>query len=184
MQGPGETEINKMKPSPSPTISLLSPSHWCRDSFRLGWGVGWGDKPFPLSQRGNSVASFLEELAAKYPGCCAQGCRTLRWRLANGLQPVANWKAVTWPCSLPVPILASTRDIVFPSGNSCRTGEGLLPPTFPPCISCHYIPGMHSEDGPSSLHVFHSVGWWRRSSNKTGKLFSPLGSTGKLAIVS
>lgn len=166
-----------MKPSPFPTVLLSSPSHWCEDSFQFGLHrTMW----FIQSQKGNSFASFLEEVAVQDPGCSAQGCGTLEWHLAKGPQSVANWKSVTWLCSLTSPYSSLYLWHCF---TQLQDSEGLLPLVFLPCISCNYIPEMHSEDGSSLIHVLHSMGYWTRNLNKTRKLFSPLGSVSKLAIV-
>ena len=150
--------------------------------FTLGWV---GPRELTQSQRGNSIISFLEELATEYPGCFVQGCGTLGYLLAKGPQPVANWKSVTWLCFLTSPYSSLYPWLWFTQWkHSCKTAEVLLPLIFLLCMSCNFIHGCIVKMAHHCFMCF--LVWDSRQGTqiRARKLFSPPSRISKLAVVS
>lgn len=137
------------------------------------------------SQRTNSIASFLKELATEYPGCSVQGRGTLGWLFTKGHQPVANWKSVTWLSSLTSPYSSLYPWLRFARWkHNCKTAEGLLPVIVLLCMSSNFIHGCTVKMVHHWFMCFLVSDNRQRTQIRTGKLFSPLGSISKPARVS
>lgn len=132
------------------------------------------------SQWSQSVASFLEELAAQCPASCAQGWGTLRWLLAKGLQPVANYKSVTWLCSLTSHF--SSFSLWLWGNTIAGATEGLLPLIYLPFMGCNCFLDCTVKMAHLCFNGFLVSGSGQGTQIRTRVWFSPLGSINKLGM--